>query len=80
MTIEELSQRIGVSTATVSGATYGRGCINPYTRAMVLDSMTELGRVPDLHAEHLVTISNCPIGTEFPGNSDKFSNVFFSSL
>lgn len=51
--IKSFSEKIGVSTATVSRAFSGRGRISPTTRTRVLKEAKRLGFVPNVHASRL---------------------------
>lgn len=55
MSIVEFAKRIGLSPTTVSQAINGRGRVSPATRELVRRRMVELGYVPNVHAQQLVT-------------------------
>lgn len=55
MNIIEFAREIGVSPTTVSRALSGRGRISENTRQMIHKRMSELGYMPNPHAQSLVT-------------------------
>lgn len=80
LTIREVAQALGVSTATVSRAIHGRGRIHPATRARVLTQMERMGYTPNLHAQSLAGKRSLAIALEYLGNVEVLADSFLIEL
>lgn len=83
ITIQDLAERTGLSTSTVSRALNESYGVSPRTIARVKQAAAELGYVPNLGAKQLVTRKSNLIGVfmpEFEYESIRDSDDFFSPL
>src|SRR3954469_21733555 len=62
ITIREVANAAGVSTATVSNVLNKTGKVGPETRRNVLATVRKLGYVPDVHARRLASNNRRPLG------------------
>lgn len=80
LTIREVAQALGVSTATVSRAIHGRGRISPETRARILVQMERLGYTPNLHAQSLAGKRSMAVALEYLGAVEVLAESFLIEL
>ncbi|MDW8106689.1 MAG: LacI family DNA-binding transcriptional regulator [Armatimonadota bacterium] len=80
LTIREVAQVLGVSTATVSRAIHGRGRISPQTRARILAQLEQLGYTPNLHAQSLARQRSMAVALEYLGAVEVLSDSFLVEL
>ncbi|OYT71106.1 MAG: hypothetical protein CFK48_05130 [Armatimonadetes bacterium CP1_7O] len=80
LTIREVAQALGVSTATVSRALHGRGRINPATRTRILAQLERMGYTPNLHAQSLAGKRSSVVALEYLGNVDVLADSFLIEL
>ncbi|MCS7190637.1 MAG: LacI family transcriptional regulator [Fimbriimonadales bacterium] len=80
LTIREVAQALGVSTATVSRAIHGRGRISPDTRARILCQLEQLGYTPNLHAQSLAGQRSMAVALEYLGEVEVLSDSFLVEL
>jgi LacI family transcriptional regulator len=80
LTIREVAQALGVSTATVSRAIHGRGRISPETRARILVQMEQLGYTPNLHAQSLAGKRSMAVALEYLGAVEVLADSFLIEL
>lgn len=80
LTIREVAQVLGVSTATVSRAIHGRGRISPETRARILVQLDRLGYTPNLHAQSLAGQRSMAVALEYLGAVEVLADSFLMEL
>lgn len=80
LTIREVAQALGVSTATVSRAIHGRGRISPDTRARILVQLERLGYTPNLHAQSLAGQRSMAVALEYLGAVEVLADSFLMEL
>ena len=84
VTIKEVAQAAGVSTATVSYVLNDKESISDVTKEKVWLAIKELGYVPDLNARGLSTNASRLIGVVVPQTEDDqhlmFDNEFYSEI
>ncbi|MUT64669.1 LacI family DNA-binding transcriptional regulator [Paenibacillus sp. NEAU-GSW1] len=82
-TIQDIADKVGLSTSTVSRALNGSYGVHPRTIAKVQQAAMELGYVPNLGAKQLVTRKSNLIGLFMPELEKEFVreyDVLFASL
>ncbi|MDR1468271.1 MAG: LacI family transcriptional regulator [Spirochaetaceae bacterium] len=84
ITIRQVAQESGVSSATVSYVLNGKKRISPETKARVLAAVERLDYVPNINARSLSTRNSFLIGVLIPqtepGNHLMFENPFYSEM
>lgn len=72
VTIEDVAQRAGVSTMTVSRAVNGDARVHPDTRALVMRAVRELDYRPNLAARRLARVEEIRIGIVYSNPSSAY--------
>ena len=84
VTLKDVAQRAGVTTATVSYALSGKRPISEATKRRVMEAIAELDYVPDLNARGLSMRDSKLIGVVVPqtepGERLMFQNSFYSEV
>ena len=84
VTLKDVAQRAGVTTATVSYALSGKRPISEATKQRVMEAIAELDYVPDLNARGLSMRDSKLIGVVVPqtepGERLMFQNSFYSEV
>jgi DNA-binding LacI/PurR family transcriptional regulator len=80
MTIKEFSQRLNLSTATVSRAFTPGARIHPDTRTHILEQARLLGYAPNPSARSLAQKRSRLIGIDYPGNPDVLADLYLVEL
>ena len=84
VTLKDVAQRAGVTTATVSYALSGKRPISEATKRRVMEAIEELDYVPDLNARGLSMRDSKLIGVVVPqtepGERLMFQNSFYSEV
>jgi len=80
VTIKNIAEKAGVSTAAVSKALNGQSDISEATRKRITDIARELGYTPNAIARNLVKKSSDMVGVVFPDITNPIYNEFFKAL
>ncbi|NMH70861.1 LacI family transcriptional regulator [Bacillus sp. RO3] len=81
VTIYDLAKRTGFSSTTVSKALNNYSDVSEKTKKKILDAATEMGYLPNAHAQSLSTKKSWTIGVMFSEDNEVgMKHPFFSSL
>jgi DNA-binding LacI/PurR family transcriptional regulator len=80
VTLKDVALRLGISVRSVSHAVNNTGRLAPQTRKLILETVTEMGYVPNTAARSLVTHRSKLIGVLVPFLSVSFYSLIISGL
>ena len=80
LTIREFADAIGVSPSTVSRTLNGGGRISAATRKRVMEHIEEMGYIPNVNAQRLITGRANMAALDFGVNQHLLSDMYFSEL